>query len=56
MFFSNFAVAEVGFLREFISVNESDQQAIVEIGVTSGILERDVTLHLQLTSETAQGY
>lgn len=49
------SVAVVGFLEQFVNVSESDGQALLEIGVISGTLQRDLVLQLLLIPGTAQG-
>lgn len=48
-------MAVVGFLEQFVNVTESDGQALLEIGVISGTLQRDLTLELLLVAGTALG-
>lgn len=47
--------AVVGFLNQVISVNEGIQQVILQIGVISGKLQRNLPLLLQLLDESAFG-
>ncbi len=48
-----FTDADIGFLDEAISVNEGDEQVTVAIGVTSGSLQRELSIQLSLSDGTA---
>ena len=48
-------MAVIGFLAVSVNVSEDAGQAILEIGIISGILQRDVSLELVLINGSASG-
>ena len=47
------AAAVVGFVEQFITVIEGDLQAVLEVAILSGSLQRDLVLNLTLNDGSA---
>lgn len=48
-------MAVIGFLTLSVDVSENAEQAFLEIGIISGILQRDLSLEIVLVNGSAFG-